>query len=409
MPSELSWIDYDSEQRDRVRRILSMVNERETRDELGLGGIRDSIADQLFPGTSTIQTRLRYFFFIPWMYRDLELQQIPSRRMAKVAREYEMQLMDALMANDEKDGVFGREAGHALKRLASSVYWAGLGSWGLRRFTGSQEDYFASVDGLHRRRRHERRRDDGEREHDPTTETWHPDLPPPPNGFPDEATLSLAPAEAELVQESIAARHRDSLLALLAENAFEPIPDVEQIWLHPSLADFTPAHRLLITQGRLFSHVMHGAALLYNLLLTRKAGKDSLAEIHAASLSQWSDELDPAEIRSWQLDGLWRCTVDNGHSITRRTIGFVEGWLDRVVATGTALDGDEPAARLIEKRELALKGGRARFVNRRALDQYSGRAGLGRLGYRWSGTRALLLDLHDGLRDGLHDGLRSDS
>ena len=39
--------------------------EKESRDELGLGSVRDSFADQLFPGTSTIQTRLRYTLFVP--------------------------------------------------------------------------------------------------------------------------------------------------------------------------------------------------------------------------------------------------------------------------------------------------------------------------------------------------------
>lgn len=42
-----------------MHRILAQFKERDTRDELGLGSLRDAIADLLFPGTSTIQTRLR--------------------------------------------------------------------------------------------------------------------------------------------------------------------------------------------------------------------------------------------------------------------------------------------------------------------------------------------------------------
>ena len=72
MPSTLSWIDYDQTARERTLRILSLFHERDSRDELGLGGIRDSFADQFFPGTSTIQTRLRYMLFIPWIYKRLE-------------------------------------------------------------------------------------------------------------------------------------------------------------------------------------------------------------------------------------------------------------------------------------------------------------------------------------------------
>ena len=63
--SSLAWIDFDEAERQRAQRIMALFQEKESRDELGLGAIRDSIADHLFPGTSTIQTRLRYMLFIP--------------------------------------------------------------------------------------------------------------------------------------------------------------------------------------------------------------------------------------------------------------------------------------------------------------------------------------------------------
>lgn len=59
--SSLAWIDFDEAERQRAQRIMALYQERKSRDELGLGAIRDSISDHLFPGASTIQTRLRYF------------------------------------------------------------------------------------------------------------------------------------------------------------------------------------------------------------------------------------------------------------------------------------------------------------------------------------------------------------
>ena len=72
MPASLTWLDLDTAARERSLRMLALFTERESRDELGIGAIRDAIADQLFPGTSTIQTRLRYMLFIPWIYAMLE-------------------------------------------------------------------------------------------------------------------------------------------------------------------------------------------------------------------------------------------------------------------------------------------------------------------------------------------------
>ncbi len=54
--SKLGWVDFSSLERDRVSQVLSILQEKGTLDELGIGQIRDAFADKLFPGISTIQT-----------------------------------------------------------------------------------------------------------------------------------------------------------------------------------------------------------------------------------------------------------------------------------------------------------------------------------------------------------------
>lgn len=49
MVSTLTWIDHDSRARERTLRILAQFQEKESRDELGIGTVRDSLADLLFP------------------------------------------------------------------------------------------------------------------------------------------------------------------------------------------------------------------------------------------------------------------------------------------------------------------------------------------------------------------------
>ena len=70
--STLSWLDSSEHERRAVLELVSALNEPGTLDELGIGSIRDTIADALFPGTSTIQTRARYFLFIPWILQMVE-------------------------------------------------------------------------------------------------------------------------------------------------------------------------------------------------------------------------------------------------------------------------------------------------------------------------------------------------
>lgn len=63
--STFGWLDTDNEQRRKMLEVVDLFKEEGTVDELGIGSIRDAFADALFPGTSVLQTRLRYVLFIP--------------------------------------------------------------------------------------------------------------------------------------------------------------------------------------------------------------------------------------------------------------------------------------------------------------------------------------------------------
>jgi hypothetical protein len=63
--SSFTWLDYADTDRRQAMDFLSQLGEKGTVDQLGIGTVRDAIADILFPGTSTIQTRARYFLFVP--------------------------------------------------------------------------------------------------------------------------------------------------------------------------------------------------------------------------------------------------------------------------------------------------------------------------------------------------------
>ena len=146
--SFLAWIDFDHGDRTRARQIMDLFAEKDTRDELGLGSIRDALADLMFPGTSTIQTRLRYMFFVPWIYDDMRKVKGSAQDRVAAARNAEIRLIDALIKGGEQNLVIGGEARAGLKLLPSDVYWAGLAAVGIRRFEGSRGDYLARATSL---------------------------------------------------------------------------------------------------------------------------------------------------------------------------------------------------------------------------------------------------------------------
>jgi hypothetical protein len=55
--STFVWLDYSEGERRKMLDVVDLFREHDTRDELGIGSVRDAFADMLFPGTSTIMTR----------------------------------------------------------------------------------------------------------------------------------------------------------------------------------------------------------------------------------------------------------------------------------------------------------------------------------------------------------------
>ncbi len=393
MIPSLTWIDHDERERDRMRRILALFRERDTRDELGLGAVRDSIADHLFPGTSTIQTRLRYMLIIPWVYRWLEDRHVPSREIATRARELEVRLIDVLAASGNPEGVIGIEAREGLKRLPSSTYWSGLKAWGICLFNGSQDAYHQALGAVYRARSAARRKTaEGDLLDLGLSATWR-NLPTPPNGFPESLDLRVTLEEADFLIDRIVSSFPDSLLAFLAiRRAFE---EVDYPWQHPLVPRLPQSLRDLLLHGQRFSNLMFGAVVLYNIMLAEAAERDDLVADHRSTLERWAGEIDRAELAVWPLTSLWNMTQHPQHKITPRTVRFVSDWLRLVLADTANLADNKEARTLVRVRELALKGPRARLANPVALSQWSGSAGLIRLDFRWRIVRGYLRDLRN--------------
>jgi Family of unknown function (DUF6361) len=403
MPSTLTWVDYDPADRERANRILIQFQEKDTRDELGLGAIRDSFADTLFPGTTTIQTRMKYMLIVPWVYNYLENRRISSTDFAARARRLELSLVEPLLKNFDDSGVFGKVAGGSLKRLPSSVYWNGLGMWGLRRITWSQDEYHRYINKIYLRRDAATARSEKDESPQDRIVTWHPKLPKPPEGFPDQLvtlTLDLEPEEASFLLDQIQNTQKDSLLAWLAANPKRDVPDCGFPWEHPEFGSFREDHREILKYAEFFSVIMHGASLLYNLMLAEVDQREKLRDKHLGNLKDWRNRLSKLSYQEIDLDGLWEVVEGRGHNITWRARNFVTAWCRRVSETKGFVENDNFCRTLVEKREKDLKGPKSRFTNSKARGQWSGYAGTVQMNYRWSNIKRFLSDLYAGLNGG---------
>ncbi len=390
--SSLAWIDFDEAERQRAQRIMALFQERESRDELGLGAIRDSIADHLFPGTNTIQTRLRYMLFIPWILRQLEGRDGTVGQISTEGRKMEIRLSDALKAGGETSGVIGRDAGARLQRLPSSVYWAGLGAWGIRQFPGSRETYYAALPTLRRRRQ----RFDIEAEgfEDLASGNWHSGLPPAPADFLETASFRLTGDEAQFIRDRLVASARTSLLTWLAGQSDNG--QCAYIWQHPALGDFPAEARRLVQHAEIFSGVIHGASLLYNLQLAELRAREDWIELYRGRLAQWAAELDDQRLAAWSLGDFWDEVSHPTHTVRPALLHFVQDWVALARKGTSDLPDSEAARALVRERERRLKASQSRFANRAVLDRWGGASGAYRLSFRWGQAQSHLEDLLNG-------------
>lgn len=389
--SSLAWIDFDEAERQRTQRIIALFQERESRDELGLGAIRDSIADHLFPGTSTIQTRLRYMLFIPWLFHMVESVDIPEIRRREEARNLEIRLARALSAGGESLGIFGRVAGTQLQRLPSSVYWAGLGAWGIRLFLGSIDSYFASVSSLKRPHGIPAGEDPALTER--ASALWSPTLPAPPNDLLDRTVFRLTVDEAQFIIDRLIAKQPLALLTMLAQEGSDAESDY--IWTHPHLTAFQEPARSLVRHGEIFSHLMHGAALLYNLTLSELRERDDWIADYRERLQRWAGELDLVALRTWSLDDFWNTVQHPAHNILPTAMRFVSQWRDLVNNDATRIASLPVARAIVKERERRLKTSQSRYANHAVRDRWNGASGVNRLSFRWSQVQSYLRDLAD--------------
>ena len=404
--STLSWLDSSESERRAIMELVSALNEPGTLDELGIGSIRDTFADTLFPGTSTIQTRARYFLFIPWILQMVETA--PGANSNRRARELELRLCDELdKSHGAGAGVIGRQARASLRRWPSSIYWVGLERWGIRREVATTPTFGAT------RRRSSALRQATWAPADPVEDLGYESaaempgrwaaLPPMPRDFPEKATFVLTPEEAHFLMDCIELKHPQSYLAhMLREGQVGSIWNANYPWEHFSASSAAPTLAIWLDDARLFSLVHQGATILYNAMLAKALEHDEDVSAFSADLAEWFAKIREYQddLAQWDRAAMWRRLRSANPRLRTATMAFADRWYALAMQMAQLpLDheGNPEARRLVRERELALKGRRARLTYAEARDIRRGYPASGRLEFRWAQVQRIVADILESL------------
>lgn len=393
LASTFTWLAYSEREQREAQDLASTLSEKETRDELGIGAIRDAIADVLFPGTSTIQTRARYFFFVPWIFQQLERE--PPGNSRRRADTFERRLAATLRRSPDHAGTVGGQKLN-VARLPSSIYWNGLRRLGILRTSISLTDYYVWLDNPGRTSRVVLD-DDGMPLLGEASSVWQT-APRPPEAFLDETGFALTYEEAHYLRERVeaASPHAATLLLHLYEHA-RPEDDGAAPWRYPwsdQARKLLPAHvREQVDVAEHFSLGQHGASLLFNLLIAEARDDSPRQDDYRDRLEVW--QADAFRVADFDLGRLWALAPPRPGD--RRAREFVERWFAIVRSLGDGALPDNRAARdLVRTRELRVKGRQRSRIASPFRVVWNGESGSARLDFRWGTVKQLVADVARG-------------
>lgn len=406
--AQIGWIDFSPEHRARVAAVLDLMKPEGVVDELGIGSIRDAFADRMFPGISTIQTRAKYFFIIPYILYEYQLLS-PARQRNKTPEKYleeqEYEVMWALADKYEhKDGsgVIGisKYRPEKIMRRPSAIYWNGLSVFGLILHGGLGVNSFLrsrlkSMETLvsEMAQGDDSPRDDADVDY---TNRFNLKLPYDNNWY-NELTLDLTREEADIVSHRIREAGRGMLISALLENR-ELFKSFKQIGAFADFSKETAADknldkdiRELLTLAHDFSELMYGAHIAYNCLLQHNKFDTS------AFSGDWNEWLKSVRRNMIDFSGFHPDAVfEIAHRVRPHTRQFVYDWWNYISASSQST---KMRNELIEAQEFNTKRVKSRIRQNKYDDvQEEQWIGLTKLEYRMPQAKRILQDIIAGLR-----------
>jgi Family of unknown function (DUF6361) len=438
------WVEISDTALQRLRSELEQKGQGVV-DEMGVLAIHAGYADYFFPGTSVLQTRPRYLFFVCWNFLWLARQRgMTAANLLKRKDEAELWVTSQLVATRDRalntgkrtpnlDGIIGvrvflEEPPRVPAQRVDFIYWTAMRRWGFYRSRIAQDRT-----RLFRRWRGSAIGRVGEAVDetvdDAIREDWLAEflVPDVPTSWQSEDSqgldFELTGPEAVWLQDRLLGLNEVAegpcLLAKAAELCAELPPLMapgEESSLRPwddplavqSAREAMQFDRL--ERASQASHLCHYVRAIYAALVewiaetTASPRSDPPLRHYREMLSELAESRAMRDATlALPLPALYS-DVPRIPDLLRRCLHHVQAGL-RQVARGEDVENvfmDNVTHRLFEAVERHRKGGRARLP--RTEQGASRRAGFDRetiavydLDYRWNRVRYLLWDLHRGL------------
>lgn len=404
----LGWVDFSSTDRDQVAKILAMLREPGTLDELGIGQIRDAFADLLFPGFSTIQTRAKYLITVPRIFRDYHHMKKNEKRRIRLLeylKEQENEVARKLVEKhgSEEEGIIGstRIATGGVARRPSSVYWNAYRQFGIIKTEASLSEFCREYEKEDILRHSVTKLED-----DVDDEVHHIVQVKIPSYNPlwiEELSMELTHEEADFLYQYIMQSYhiaesvpsqllKHDLLDKALKEEYSPLESLTVLLSNEESVSTICKDTLKLANE--FSLAMEGPHIRYNIILARKNGFEKSVAKYTNEYAQWKAEVLGKNLFYEHAEEAWLSGAKREHSrpFKSRTTGFVKSWSVLIRSDAS----DEILDKLVEKQAIDNKKERS-LLRKKVVNE--GWVGIRRLDYRWFYVRKILIDIQQGLKN----------
>ncbi len=392
----LGWVDFSKSERNKVLSVLDMLSEGGTLDELGIAPIRDGFANLFFPGTSTIQTRAKYFLIVPYAFKNMEYSKESNpNQILRTIDNLERKCGEILLQNKEDtDGIIGSRSlngGRWVKRTPADIYWAGLRNYGI--FTAGNmsldgyiramcylKDKKANLSNLGNRNSdaEENECDDKDAGDISYYQFWN--IPTYSPDWMQDLSIKLSEEEGVFLKERICSSYPKSMMANILNNDMTDILEVDYFQSLNSVINIFPdqiqsAFHLSFD----FSYFLYVIRVIYNIIVS-----DGLNETANQEWERILPELNAySEV---DLDSIYDLLQIHRNPYLCMFLRKCRELMKKEDLEGLKTE--------IKRRERELKQSRAKTLHPGELptsDWYGG----GLLDYRFSSARVIMRDIFE--------------
>lgn len=385
---EIGWIDFSKDERSKILSVLDLLGEKGVLDELGISQIRDGYSDLFFPGTSTIQTRAKYFFIVSYAFKDLEFNnQYDVYKLRKTFDDCEEKCAHIFLKNNPDEvGVIGSrsiQGGSWVSRTPASIYWAGLRKYGFFKGKMSIDQYikFIAI---------QKQNTLGAVKLGNSSDEFHDDknagdvqkahlfnIPSYKRNWIDDLDINLTFEEGQFLKNQIIETCPDSLMAYVLKYDIHEFLDISSFSdLQAIIYMFPDEIKNNYNNANSFSEFCFALRVVYNLIISENKNEEAIGEF---------DNLNFHEISNIDIDGIMG------------SLGVFNPYLRIFLKNSCeAMKNEdfEELKNIIQNREIFLKGvNRSKTAHPGEYDINEWFAGK-RLDYRFSIAKDIIADIY---------------